>query len=256
MSGSQQGRVIVVTGASSGVGAHLARALAADGARVALLARRAAALEGEVSAIAGAGGEAMAVACDVTDEAAVVAAFDAVEARFGLADGVIVNAGMNHAGPAVALDGDGFDAILSVNLRGAFLTAREGGRRMIEAARSGSAQQPRRILFVASVLGLRPAVGTVAYSASKAGMVMLARGLAKEWARHGINVNALCPGYMPTDIVGNWFETEAGRDQIAGWPRRRLMPVAALEGAVRYLLSPAADCTTGAVLTVDDGQTL
>lgn len=248
------GRTILVTGASSGVGRDLARSLAGAGARVVACARRRAMLDDLVAEIAAAGGSAFAQDCDVTDAAAIAAAFDAGEARYGPIDGVIANAGINHAGPALKLDVAQLDAILSVNLRGAFLTAQEGARRMIAAGDASDA--PRRILFVASILGLRPQAGTAVYSATKAGVVMLAKSLALELARHRISVNALCPGYMPTDIVDDWFESEGGKRQIAGWPRRRLMPVAELEAAVHYLLSAGAGAVTGTSLTVDDGQSL
>lgn len=248
------GRTVLITGASSGVGRDLARSLAGAGANVVACARRRAMLDDLVAEIESAGGSAFAQDCDVTDASAITAAFDAGEARYGPIDSVIANAGINHAGPAMKLEVAQIDAILSVNLRGAFLTAQEGARRMIAA--DDAADAPRRILFVASILGLRPQAGAAVYSATKAGVVMLAKSLALELARHRISVNALCPGYMPTDIVDDWFESEGGKRQIAGWPRRRLMPVAELEAAVHYLLSTGAGSVTGTSLTVDDGQSL
>ena len=248
------GRTVLITGASSGVGRDLARSLAGAGANVIACARRRAMLDDLVAEIESAGGSAFAQDCDVTDATAIAAAFDAGEARYGLIDSVIANAGINHAGPAMKLEVAQLDAILSVNLRGAFLTAQEGARRMIAAGDASDA--PRRILFVASILGLRPQAGAAVYSATKAGVVMLAKSLALELARHRISVNPLCPGYMPTDIVDDWFESEGGKRQVAGWPRRRLMPVAELEAAVHYLLSAGAGSVTGTSLTVDDGQSL
>lgn len=250
-----EGRIILLTGASSGVGRHLAVMLAARGARLVCCARRQSELDSLVSGIEGTGGIAFAQSCDVGDAASIIAAFDAAEDRFGVVDSVIVNAGINNAGPATRISVDDLDRILGVNLRGAFLTAREGAKRMI-ASGIPEAQRPRRIIFIASILGRKAQAGAAAYSATKAGVLMLAKSLALEWARHEINVNAICPGYMPTDIVEEWFASDAGKAQVQGWPRRRLMPVADLDPAVTFLLSQAARSVSGTELTVDDTQSL
>lgn len=249
------GRNILLTGASSGVGRHLARILAANGAHVICCARRSDDLLSLVAEIEAAGGRATAQTCDVTDATSITHAFDAGETAGGLIDSVIVNAGVNHAGPATRIPIEALDQILSVNLRGAFLTAREGARRMIA---SGPMQesQPRRIVFIASILGKRAQAGAAAYSATKAGLVMLAKSLALEWARHEINVNAILPGYMPTDIVADWFASDAGKAQIDSWPRKRLMPVSDLDPALLFLLSPEARSLSGSELTIDDTQSL
>lgn len=251
-----QGRNILLTGASSGVGRHLATMLAAEGAHLICCARREAELATLVAEIASSGGRATAQCCDVSDAASIVQAFDAAElAAGGSIDSVIVNAGINHAGPAARLPVEALDQILAVNLRGAFLTAREGARRMI-ASREANSDVPQRILFIASILGRRPQAGAAVYSASKAGLLMLSRALALEWARHGINVNAILPGYMPTDIVAEWFDSAAGQAQVAGWPRQRLMPVDELDSAVRFFLSADTRAVSGAELIVDDTQSL
>ncbi|MBK6707548.1 MAG: SDR family oxidoreductase [Sphingomonadales bacterium] len=250
-----QGRNILLTGASSGVGRHLATILAAESAHVICCARRSADLKSLVSEIEAAGGKATAQTCDVSDAASIEQAFDAGEAAAGPIDSVIVNAGINHAGPAARLPVDALDQILSVNLRGAFLTAREGARRMI-ASGPPKESQPRRIVFIASILGKRAQAGAAAYSATKAGLLMLAKSLALEWARHEINVNAILPGYMPTDIVADWFASDAGKAQVDGWPRKRLMPVSDLDPALLFLLSPQARSVSGSDLTVDDTQSL
>lgn len=250
-----EGRNILLTGASSGVGRHLAAMLTAEGARVICCARRSNDLASLVDGISQIGGMALAQTCDVTDEASIAGAFDAGEAAFGPIDSVIVNAGVNHAGPATRLPAEFLDQIISVNLRGAFLTAREGARRMI-AAKGALGDSPRRILFIASILGNRPQAGAAIYSATKAAIIMLSRSLALEWARHEINVNAVLPGYMPTDIVAGWFASEAGQAQVQSWPRRRMMPVSDLDPAVRFLLSGEARAVSGAELTVDDTQSM
>lgn len=250
-----EGRNILLTGASSGVGRHLALMLAGQGAHVTCCARRLADLELLVEQIVAAGGRATAQVCDVADAGAISTAFDAAERAAGIVDSIIVNAGINEAGPATRISVEALDRILAVNLRGAFLTAREGARRMIASGAPDPAR-PRRIVFVASILGKRPQAGAAVYSATKAGVVMLAKSLALEWARHEINVNAILPGYMPTDIVADWFESPAGEAQISGWPRRRLMPVEDLQPAVLFLLSAAARSVSGSELVVDDTQSL
>lgn len=248
-------RNILLTGASSGVGRHLASMLAARGANVVCCARRVADLESLVAEIEANGGNAMAQPCDVADAASVTAAFDAAEKRFGLIDSTIVNAGIAHAMPATKMTVEMFDQVMAVNLRGAFLTAREAGARLI-GADDAAAGQPRRIIFIASTTGRKPERGAVAYGASKAGMIMMARTLALEWARHEINVNAVLPGFMPTDIVSEYLTSEAGQRQIASWPRKRAMAVEDLDPAILFLLSAAARSVSGAELVVDDTQTL
>ena len=249
------GRKILLTGASSGVGRHLAVLLASRGAHVVCCARRTADLETLVEEITAAGGTATAQGCDVADANSITAAFDAAERMVGAIDSVIVNAGVNFAGPASRLPIDQIDKILTINLRGALLTAREGAARMI-ASGAPTAETSRRIIFIASVLGKRPQAGAAVYSATKAAILMLARSLALEWARHEINVNAVLPGYMPTDIVSEWFASEGGKAQVESWPRKRMMPIGDLDPAVLFLLSPAARSVTGSELVVDDAQSL
>jgi len=245
-----EGRVALVTGASSGLGARFARVLAARGAKLVLAARREALLAGVRAAIEVEGASAIAVAMEVTDEASVQAAYDAAEAAFGPVDTVIANAGMNVEGPALDLDVDGFDQVMAVNVRGVFLTVREAARRMIAAKADG------RIVIVSSITAQSVAPGLAAYSASKAAVLQLGRVLARDWANKGVNLNILCPGYIETDLNADWFGTEPGKKQIAKWPRRRLMDGDALDGMLAYLCGPASRFVTGSVFTVDDGQSL
>jgi NAD(P)-dependent dehydrogenase (short-subunit alcohol dehydrogenase family) len=248
---SLAGRTVLITGASSGIGAHLARRAAAAGARVALAARRADRLEGLVAEI---GPNAAAFAMDVEDEASIIAAYDAVEARLGVPDAVIANAGVSVQGLALDIAAEDFDKILGVNTRGVFLTAREGARRMIKA---GSEQSGRgRVLLVASIGAHKVLPGLTAYCASKAATAMLGKSLAREWVRKGINVNVLCPGYIRTELNSDWFDSEGGRKLVAGFPRRRLMDEDDLTATALYLCSDAARAVTGSVFTVDDGQSL
>ena len=253
--GSLDGRNVLLTGASSGVGRHLALMLAGEGARVVCCARRVADLESLVAEIEGKGGSALAQQCDVASAESVAAAFDAGEQRFGLIDSTIVNAGIALAAPATRITAEMFDQVMAVNMRGAFLTAKEAGSRLIKSGDPDPAR-PRRIVFIASTTGRKPERGAVAYGASKAGMIMMARTLALEWARHEINVNSVLPGFMPTDIVADYLESEAGQKQIGSWPRKRTMPVQDLDPVILFLLSAGARSVSGAELLVDDTQTL
>ena len=249
------GRNILLTGASSGVGRHMASMLARCGANIVCCARRMTDLETLVAEIEGKGGHALAQQCDVTDADSVAAAFDAAEKRFGIVDSTIVNAGIAHAMPATKITVEMFDQVMAVNLRGAFLTAREAGARLIKSGDPATGS-PRRIIFIPSTTGRKPARGAVAYGASKAGMIMMAKTLALEWARHEINVNAVLPGFMPTDIIADYLASEAGQKQIGGWPRKRAMPVEELDPAILFLLSAQARSVSGIELVVDDTQTL
>ncbi|WP_425995549.1 SDR family oxidoreductase [Caulobacter sp. DWR1-3-2b1] len=248
------GRILLVTGASSGIGAHLALAASRAGAAVALAARRTDRLQDLVSQIQAAGGKAQAVAMDVEDETAVIAAYDAVEADLGVPDSVIANAGISIQGSALDIAVEDFDKVLAVNTRGMFLTAREGARRMIRAGSPGSARG--RVLLVASIGAHTVLPGLTAYCTSKAGTAMMGRSLAREWARKGINVNVLCPGYIRTELNSDWFDEEGGQKLVASFPRKRLMAESDLAPMALHLCSDASAAITGGVFTVDDGQSL
>ena len=249
-----RGKVALITGASSGLGAHFAKMLAGHGAKVVCAARRLDRLQELVTFITDHGGEAQAVVMDVESEASIVAGFDAAAAGLGVPTIVIANAGVNALGLAVDVDIAAYDHLMSVNLRGVFLTAREGARRMMAIGSKTSGDG--RIVLVASMAGMRPLPGLTAYSVSKAGVVMMAKGLAKEWAKQGINVNAICPGYIETEINAEWLTEPGGERMLAGFPRRRVMEDHALDGAVAWLVSDAAKFTTGAVIQIDDAQGL
>jgi NAD(P)-dependent dehydrogenase (short-subunit alcohol dehydrogenase family) len=248
------GRIALVTGASSGLGARFARVLAGAGAKVVLGARRMGQLAEMVRAIEAAGGEALAVPLDVTDEGSVRAAYDAAAARFGPVDTVIANAGRNVAGPALEVDAGAVDQVMGVNVKGVFLTVREGARRMIAAGSSDTGRG--RIVIVSSITASAIGPGLALYGASKAASLQLGRTLARDWVRKGVNLNILCPGYIETELNSDWFRTEGGQKQIATWPRRRLMGADALDGMILYLCSDASRFVTGSVMTVDDGQSL
>jgi NAD(P)-dependent dehydrogenase (short-subunit alcohol dehydrogenase family) len=246
------GRIVLVTGASSGLGARFARVAAQAGARVVAGARRADRLAALAADIAAAGGTAMAVPLDVTDEASVKAAYDAAEARFGAVTGVVANAGITVEGRAVDLPVAAFDRVFATNVRGVFLTAREAASRLQAAGRGAEG----RIVLVSSITATMRTNGLVAYSASKAAVTHMGRLLAKEWARTGPNVTTLSPGYIRSELAGDWFDTDGGRRHMAGWPRRALLDDNALDAMLLYLLSDASAPVTGADFVIDDGQSL
>ncbi len=248
---SLDGRVALITGASSGIGAHLARLFAAAGAKVVLGARRVDRIAALADSI---GANALPVAMDVTDEASIIAAFDAAEARFGPPDTVLANAGIAVAGRTVDLSADQVRSVIDTNFTAVYLTAREAARRMIAA---GSKQSGRgRIVLTGSITAEMTGQGDAAYAASKAAVVHLGRQLAREWARLGINVNTVQPGYILTEIDEHWFATEGGKAQVQTWPRRRLTPIEALNDPMLFFASDASAYVTGAHVTVDDGQSL
>jgi NAD(P)-dependent dehydrogenase (short-subunit alcohol dehydrogenase family) len=205
------GRTALVTGASSGLGTRFGRILAASGAQVALGARRKDRLEVLAAQI---GANAAAIRMDVAREADIIAGFDAAEAAFGRpVDTVIANAGVDGAGMATTISEEEIEHALAINLKGAILTAREGAKRMMAQGITNG-----RIVLIASITAFEPSPGLVAYAASKAGVVQAGRTLAREWARSGINVNTVSPGYIRTAINDAWFDTEPGMKQIAKFP--------------------------------------
>lgn len=245
-----RGRVAFVTGATSGLGRHFARLLAGAGAAVALAGRRIERLEQVKAEIGSAGGRAAAVPLDVTDADAIAPALDKAEAALGPVDILINNAGLSVLGLAAEISATDFDTVMATNLRGPFLLATELGRRLIAAKREG------RIVNIASIGAFRVLPGVTPYCISKAALAMMTQCLAREWANKGINVNALCPGYVETELNDDWFRSEKGQKQIAGFPRKRLAAESDLDGMLLLLCSDASRAITGSLLTVDDGQGL
>ena len=254
MEQSLKGQVAVITGASGGLGAHFARILAQAGAAVALTARRLELVENHAGEIAGAGGTAMALRLDVADAASIGPALDEVEAALGPISILVNNAGVGGEGLALDLSIEDWDRTFDVNVRGVFFAAQQAAKRMIA---SGVAERgDARIINIASIASHTVLPGLSAYCASKASVAMLTRGLAREWARRGVAVNAICPGYIETDINADWFKTEGGQKQMKAFPRRRLMEAEDLDAALLMLSGPAGRAITGTVITIDDGQSL
>lgn len=254
MTNTLGGEVAVVTGASSGLGRRFAHLLADAGAAVALMARRTDRLAAEVEAIKTKGGKAAAIALDVADVHAIGPALDAAQAELGPLSILINNAGVGGDGMALDLPVEVWDQTFNVNVRGVYFGAREAARRMIDSGVAGEGRA--RIVNIASIAAFEVLPGLSTYCASKAAVAMLTKSLAREWARRQIAVNAICPGYIETEINADWFATEGGQKQIAGFPRRRLMDDDALDAALMMLVGAPAKFITGTVLTVDDGQTL
>lgn len=251
---SLHGRVALVTGASSGLGAGFAAVLARAGARVVLAARRADRLAEQLEIIRAEGGEAIAVSMDVTDEVSTKAAYDAAEEAFGTVDTIIANAGVGSEKPALRLTAEDVDFLMAANVRGVFLTATEGAKRL-EAAGSRE-REHGRIVLIGSITAERVYPATSVYGASKAAVRHLGKALAREWARRGISVNVIQPGYFESEMTATLFATEAGRKFVTTFPRQRLRPPSDLHAPLLLLCSDAARGITGSVITVDDGQTL
>ena len=243
-----EGKVALVTGASGGIGAHLAMTLAGAGARVAVGARRSAPLSELVERITGAGGKAVAISLDVTDERSIDEALDRASGALGTVDVLLNNAGIAIPKPALDIAVDEWDAVISTNLRGAFLAAQRFARRLV------AAQAPGCIVNVGSIMGERVAGSLASYAASKAGLLQLTKALALEWARYRIRVNAIAPGYIQTEINAGFFSSPAGEAMIKRIPQRRVGTLRELDSPVLFLTSDASSYVTGAVIPVDGGH--
>ena len=240
----------LVTGASSGLGRHFARVLARAGAVVALTARRTELLDELAQSIEAAGARALPVRMDVTDGESVRTAFDRIEATIGAPNIIINNSGIAITKPLLEQTEADWDSVLDTNLKGAFLVAIEGARRLRAQQRSGS------IINIASIVGLRQIGGLAPYAASKAGMLQLTRNMALELARFDIRVNAIAPGYIDTDMNREFWSTPQGADMLKRIPQRRLGKPEELDGALLLLASDRSRYMTGAVLPVDGGHLL
>ncbi len=241
-------RVALVTGASSGLGRHFAMTLARHGARVVLAARRMDALEVLRGEIEAQGGMALSVFMDVTDEESVAQAFAKAAAHWGAVRILINNSGIADTTMLKDLRREQWQQMLDTNLTGAFAVAQQAAGALREAGLGGS------IINIASILALRVAAGLSAYAVSKAALQQLTRSMALEFARDGIRVNAIAPGYIETDINREFFATDKGREMIKRIPQRRLGLPEDLDGPLLLLASDASAYMTGATLVVDGGH--
>jgi 3-oxoacyl-[acyl-carrier protein] reductase len=245
---SLKDKVALVTGASSGLGARFAEILAANGAPVVLVARRAERLTALQAQIAKSGGKAITVAADVRDRQAMAAAFDAGEKAFGTVTVLVNNAGVAHAARAVELGEEEWRRVLSVDLDAVFFWAQEVARRMLAAKKGGS------IVNIASVLGFGVDKGVVAYATAKAGVIQLTKALALELAFKGIRVNAIAPGWIVTEMNRDYLATERGVAIKRDIPVGRFGEERDLDGPLLLLASDAGRFVTGATIVADGGQ--
>lgn len=241
-------KVALVTGASGGLGEHFAQLLARSGATVVLAARRRDKLELLRERICSTGGKALSVTMDVSEESSVTEALREIGDAVGGISVLINNAGIADSRTFLKLDEDSWHKTLDVNLNGAWRVAHLVSQSMVAAARPGC------IVNIASILGLRVGFGNSAYAVSKAGIVQMTKSMALELGRKGIRVNALCPGYIETDINADYFATEQGQAYIQGTPAGRLGQMEELDGALLLLCSDAGSFINGIALPVDGGH--
>ncbi|MDP2124535.1 MAG: glucose 1-dehydrogenase [Parvibaculum sp.] len=244
------GKMALVTGATSGLGRRFALVLAKAGAKIAITGRRVERLAALKSEIEATGGVAAAIALDVTDPASIEACMAEAEHTLGPVDILVNNAGMNVQALPAEVTPEGFDTMFDTNVRGAFFMAQAAGRSMMARGAGG------RIINIASIGAHTVLPGLTIYCMTKAAVGMMTKSLAKEWARKQINVNAMCPGFIETELNSDWFGTEGGQKQIKSWPRRRLGVEEDLDGTLLLLASDHGRFITGSLFTVDDGQSL
>ncbi|MBA3588561.1 MAG: SDR family oxidoreductase [Methylibium sp.] len=249
------GRVALVTGASSGLGAQFARTLAHAGAAVVLAGRRIERLKTLRAEIEGQGGDAHVVGLDVTEHESVCSAVAHAETEVGAIDILVNNSGVSTTQKLLDVSPEDYDYVMDTNTRGAFFVAQEVGKRMIARAQ-GSAPGTftgGRIVNIASMAGLKVLGQIGVYCMSKAAVVHMTRAMALEWGRYGINVNAICPGYIDTEINHHHWSTDAGRKLIDMLPRKRIGRPQDLDTALLMLCANESHFINGAVLAADDG---
>lgn len=242
------GKVALVTGASSGLGARFAECLAENGAMVALVARRSDRLAAVKSRIEKAGGKAIAVEADVRDRKSMQSAFDAAEKAFGTVTVLVNNAGVVHAGRAVELSEEEWRRVLSTDLDAVFYWAQEAARRMLAAGKGGA------IVNIASVLGFGVDKGVIGYATAKAGVIQLTKALALELAFKGIRVNAIAPGWIVTEMNRAYLASARGTALKREVPIGRFGEERDLDGPLLLLVSDAGRFITGATIVADGGQ--
>ena len=247
------GKVALVTGASSGLGARFAKILAEAGAQVVLAARRVERLKELRAEIESNGGAAYIVTMDVTDHDSIKSAIAHAETEAGPIDILINNSGVSSTQRLVDVTPENYRFVMDTNLQGAFFVAQEAAKRMILRAKGDPSRQ-HRIINIASVAGLRVLSQIGVYCMSKAGVVQMTKAMALEWGRHGINVNAICPGYIETEINREYFQSEGGQKLIDMLPRKRIGYPEDLDGLLLLLSADESRFINGAIITADDGM--
>ncbi len=253
------GKIALVTGASSGLGARFARVLAANGAEVVLASRRVERLKELRAEIEAEGGAAHVVAMDVTDLDSIRSAVAHAETEAGAIDILVNNSGVSTTQKLVDVTDEDYDFVFDTNTKGAFFVAQEVAKRMIARSRgSANDAQPRqaRIINIASMAALKVLSQIGVYCMSKAAVVHMTKAMALEWGRYNINVNAICPGYIVTELNEQHWETEAGRKLVQMLPRKRLGQAHDLDGLLVLLASEQSGFINGAVIAADDGFAL
>ncbi len=249
------GRVAFVTGASSGLGAQFARTLARAGAGVVLASRRIEKLKELRARIEGEGGDAHVVELDVTDHDSIKSAVAHAETEMGSIDILVNNSGVSTTQRIQDVTPEDYDFIFNTNVKGAFFVAQEVGKRMLARSRGAAPGSftGGRIINIASMAGLKvlPQIG--AYCMSKAAVVQMTRAMALEWGKFGINTNAICPGYIDTEINHHHWQTEQGQKLVQMLPRKRVGSPADLDALLVMLASNESHFVNGAVIAADDG---
>ena len=250
-----EGKIALVTGASSGLGTRFAKVLAMAGAQVVLAARRVDRLKELRAEIEAAGGAAHVVELDVTDYASIKSAIAHAETEAGPIDILVNNSGVSTTQRLVDVTPDDYSYVMDTNQRGAFFVAQETAKRMI-ARYKGDPKKQHRIINIASVAGLRvlPKIGI--YCMSKAAVVQMTKAMSVEWGRYGINVNAICPGYIGTEINTEYFDSEAGQQLMDTLPRKRLGRPEDLDGMLLLLAAEESHFINGAIMAADDGMSV
>ena len=249
------GRVAFITGASSGLGAQFARTLARAGAGVVLASRRVEKLKELRARIEGEGGDAHVIELDVTDHDSIKSAVAHAETEMGSIDILVNNSGVSTTQRLQDVTPEDYDFIFDTNVKGAFFVAQEVGKRMLARSRGAAPGSftGGRIINIASMAGLKvlPQIG--AYCMSKAAVVQMTKAMAMEWGRFGINVNAICPGYIDTEINHHHWQTEQGQKLVAMLPRKRVGSPQDLDALLVMLASDQSHFINGAVIAADDG---
>ena len=249
------GRVAFITGASSGLGEQFAKVLSRAGAGVVLAARRVERLKTLRAEIEAEGGDAHVVGLDVTDPGSIRAAVAHAETEMGAIDILVNNSGVGVSAKLTDVTPEDYDHQMNTNLRGAFFVAQEVAKRMI-ARSKGEAPGTftgGRIVNIASVAGLRAGGSIGVYGMSKAAVVHMTRQMALEWGKHGINVNAICPGYIDTEINHHVWATDAGKKMVQTLPRKRVGTPADLDAVLMMLCANESHFVNGAIIAADDG---